>query len=168
MARRTDRDHQHEFGEVFRRFMRLQRRLKAVLPRDVLRARERLHKLVPHAKHGSHADYDILYNIGLTLARQTAPMTMGELSQALEVPLSTATRIVDLLVKSEFAQRLPDPADRRVVRVGLTKTGQEMYRTMDGFITKRVEQLLNPFTPAERETLIALLTKLVTALEQEV
>lgn len=168
MARRIRRDHQAQFAEVFRRFMRLQRKLKALLPSDVTQARERLHKLVPHAHGGSHADFDILYNLGLTLARQEDPMTMGELSQALDVPLSTATRFVDLLVKSEFAERLPDPSDRRVVRVGLTPTGLDIYRAMDGFIAARVEQLLKPFTPAERETLIALLTKLVTALELEV
>ncbi len=169
MPRRTrrDADHQAEFTRVFRRFMRLQRRLKAVLPRDLVRAREQLHQLFPPGRTGNHADYDILYNLGLTLAQQPEPTTMGALSQALGVPLSTATRLVDLLVKNDFVQRLPDPEDRRIVRVELTPTGRELYRTLDEFITKRVEQLLSPFTAAERETLIALMTKLVTALEQE-
>src|SRR5260221_10414759 len=140
MPRRTRRaDHQAEFTEVFRRFLRLQRRLKAVLPRDVVRARARLHRLFPPGRAGDHADYDILYNIGLTLARQPEAMTMGELSQALDVPLSTATRIVDLLVNNNFAQRLPDPEDRRIVRVELTPTGREMYQALDEFIAKRVE-----------------------------
>jgi DNA-binding MarR family transcriptional regulator len=166
MSRKVTRDHRAEFREVFRRFMRLQRRLKDLLPRDVARARDQMHRLFSPGK-ASAADYDLFYNLGLTIARQPEPLTMGEISQALSVPLSTATRLVDLLVKNEFAQRLPDPNDRRVVRVSLTKTGKTLYQALDGFIAERVEQLLHPFTVAERETLIALMTKLVTALEQE-
>jgi len=168
MPRKIIRDHRAEFREVFRRFMRLQRKFKEILPRDVARARERLHRLFPPGRAGSAADYDLFYSLGLSMGRKSEPITMGELSQDLSVPLSTATRVVDVMVKNKFAQRLPDPADRRVVRVCLTKTGQEMYRALDGFIAERVEQVLNPFTPAERETLIALMTKLANALEQEI
>jgi len=41
---------------------------------------------------------------------------MGELSKALDVPLSTATRIADC-GQERYAERSPDPKDRRVVRV---------------------------------------------------
>ena len=45
---------------------------------------------------------------------------MGELSNALSLPFSTATRMVDYLVARGYIQRLSDTTDRRVVRVALT------------------------------------------------
>ena len=161
--------HTAQFTEIVRHFIRLKPRLKATLPEDENLARVKAHLEEAHlgGRAGSIADYDLLLNIGVILSRQQEPMTMGELSQALDVPLSTATRIVDWLVKNDYAKRLSDPDDRRIVRVALTETGQAMYRAANEFIQKRVERLLRPFTPEERENLVMLLRKLVKALEEE-
>jgi DNA-binding MarR family transcriptional regulator len=91
---------------------------------------------------------------------------MGDLSRALNVPLSSATRVVDLLVKSSCVERLADPDDRRVVRVALTETGAAISRAVNSAIQRRAERMLRPFTPPERETLIVLLRKLVAGLEE--
>jgi DNA-binding MarR family transcriptional regulator len=90
---------------------------------------------------------------------------MGELSRALQVPLSTATRIMDWLVKNGYAGRLPDPEDRRIVRVTLTETGQEMYYTINDYLMERFEKLMGQFSLQERESLLSLLSKLSDALE---
>jgi DNA-binding MarR family transcriptional regulator len=158
--------HTTQFTEIIRHLIRLKPRLKAVMPVDenLARVKARLDELYPEARSG---DFDLLLNIGVVLSHQQEPMTMGDLSRTLDVPLSTATRIVDWLVKNHYAKRLPDSDDRRVVRVTLTETGQAMYRVANEFIQKRVERLLRPFTPEERETLIALLRKLVAALEEQ-
>ncbi len=159
--------HTSQITEIVRHFTRLKPRLKAVLPEDLARIKARLDELHPDGTRGSAHDYELLYHIGVILSRQAEPMTMGELSKAMDVPLSTATRIVDWLVKSGFVQRLPDPDDRRIVRVTLTDTGQAMYKTGNEFVRKRVEHLLRRFTPEERENLVLLLGKLVEALEEQ-
>ena len=157
-----------EFVDIIRRLIHLRRRFKAVLPRDVAQARARFKKLLPEDRSGQDADFDLLHNLGVALSRRKEPMTMGELSQTLDVPLSTATRIVDLLVKNDYARRLPDPGDRRVVRIALTETGQGMYQALDDFMRRRIEQLLRPFSRAECRHLVRLLNKLVAGLEKEV
>ena len=91
---------------------------------------------------------------------------MGELSHALEVPLSTATHIVDWLVKNDYARRLDDPEDRRIVRVTLTEGGQDMYRAINEFITQRIEHFLSQFSPEDRENLLSLLNKVIDTLEK--
>jgi DNA-binding MarR family transcriptional regulator len=90
---------------------------------------------------------------------------MGELSGALSVPLSTATRMVDWLVSSGYAQRLPDVEDRRVVRVALTDSGRELHRTIESYTSERVQQILFCLTPEEQATLFALIRKVVAALK---
>jgi DNA-binding MarR family transcriptional regulator len=141
--------------------MRLKPRLKLALPPDLARAKAQLDTL------RSAGDHDTLFQVGVVLARQPEPLSMGELSKALDVPLSTATRIVDWWVKSGYAERSPDAQDRRVVRVALTRSGRGLLKAGNKLICQRVEQVLRHFTPDERETLVALMRKLVASLENE-
>ncbi len=163
----SDSSYTTQFMEIVRQFVCLRHRLRAMLPEDVAQARARFAKLFPEEQARSVIDYDLLYRVGVLLSIWQEPMTMGELGQALDVPLSTATRVVDLLVENGFARRVPDAEDRRVVRVTLTDTGLEMYQTINGFVRKRVERLLQVLTPEEQETLITLMGKFVEAFDEE-
>lgn len=152
--------------DIVRGFVRLKPRLAVVLPEDLARLKDRLHELHPEGGSRRTADYDLFYHICIVLSRQREPLTMGELSEALAVPLSTATRMVDWLVDSGYVERLPDPGDRRIVRVALTKTGQKLYQAINEFARQRVEHLLRRFTPEERRQLVLLLRKVVDALKE--
>lgn len=58
--------------------------------------------------------------------------TMNRLSDGMGLHGTTMTRMVDGLVKVGFVERFSDPADRRVVKVRLSPSGQaamEEYRT---------------------------------------
>lgn len=155
------------YMEIIRSFMSFRNRLTAITPEELTDARHRLSELMPHGHEWNKNDFGLLFGIGALLRRRQEPMTMGELSQALDVPLSTATRIVDQLVKYGYAQRLPDPDDRRVVRVGLTTTGQQMYEGVQRFFEERVRQFLRYLAPDEQETLLLLLHKVHDAVQQE-
>lgn len=156
-----------DLTDILRRLLYLKRRLKVVLPEDLANMKAQLDESHPEGQTSNAADYNLLYNIGVILAHQQEAMTMGELGRALDVPLSTATRIVDWLVKSGYAERQPDPNDRRVVRVALTGTGQAMYQASNAFMRRRLEKWLRRLTVEECENLLVLLRKLVQALEEE-
>jgi len=156
-----------EFMEIIRGFMTLRHRLKPVLPEEIARAKEQLSRLLPRGQEWNNHDFDLFFSVGAILIRRQAPMTMGELGQALDVPLSTATRIVDQLVKHEYAQRLPDQDDRRIVRVALTGTGAQMYQSIQGLFVSRLKQILGYFTADEQASLLALLRKLHNAITEE-
>ncbi len=144
--------------------MRQRRSLPTVLPEDLAQLRERLAD--SHFESGSKrsGDYNLLYRTGVVLTEHDEPLTMGELSRLLDVPLSTATRIVDWLVEGGFVERLPDLDDRRIVRVGLTSQGRQLYQTLYGFLRERIEQVLSRFDAGERDQMVALLRKLVLVL----
>lgn len=159
--------HIAEITEILHRLFHLKHRLKVVLPEDLARLKAQLIASHPGGKTGSAADYDLFYNIGMILSRQQEPITMGDLSRALDVPLSSATRIVDWLVKNGYAERQPDPGDRRIVRVALTATGLEMNGAINAFIRDRIERWLRHFTPEECAILVPLMRKFVDVLEEE-
>ena len=157
-----------EFAEIIQSLMAMRPRLKVMLPEDLIRLKTQLSQSYPEGNMVTKADHNLLYNIGAILSHQEEPITMGELSRTLDVPLSTATRIVDWLVTNNFVERRSDPADRRIVHVRLTETGQTMFRLTNDYIRARVEKLLGCFTREESTTFIALFRKLVRALEDEV
>ena len=161
--------HATQLADVIRHFIRLKSHLKCVQPEDAEAAAivARLTETHPLGATTTSTDFDLLYGAFVILA-QREPMTMGEFSQNLDVPLSTATRLVDWLVKSGYVARLADPEDRRVVRVSLTGTGQAMVQAGNELICRQAEMLLRGFTTTEREDLIRLLDKLAQALDGEV
>jgi DNA-binding MarR family transcriptional regulator len=73
-------------------------------------------------------------NRGLTMAQlrlmyllyQRDQQTITELAEQMHVRKPTITGLTDRLIKHKLIRRLDDPADRRVVRIGLTKEGRRV------------------------------------------
>ncbi len=156
-SHRADSD---ELVDLVRELIRLQPRLKALLPADLSRLKARL-------RRGGHApDYELFYRVSTVLARSPEPQTMGEIRAALGVPLSSATRMVTWLVQHGYARRFADPDDRRVVRVTLTEEGRALAVRIDRFLRRQLRHVIRRFTPSERAQLVRLLRKLIAALDE--
>jgi DNA-binding MarR family transcriptional regulator len=90
------------------------------------------------------------------------PYGMSELGAVLGLAKSSLTGLVDRSERNGLVQRTPDPQDSRAVRVSLTRQGA---RLADEFYTetcRRVEELTAGLASAERDTLAALLGRVVT------
>jgi DNA-binding MarR family transcriptional regulator len=155
-------------AEVLRRLFTIRSRIPFVLPDQIASAKARLEDTRPGGREGLAADYELLHRIARILISQPEPCSMGDLSRALDVPLSSATRIVDWLERNNFAERLPDPSDRRVVRIGLTEAGREIYRIGNVLMQKRIQKWLRRFTPEEAAELVRLLGKLADTMEEDI
>ena len=156
-----------EIFEIMQRIFRLKDRFRASVPENLVILRKRLLASKLSAETGHANNFDLFHNIGLVFSRHDGSITMGELSRDLNVPLSSATRTMDWLVKNGYAERLPDPQDRRVVRVGLTASGQEIYATINQLFMERMEQLMGQLTTEERKTFISLLLKALDGFETQ-
>ena len=148
----------HEFTQVKARF-------KASFPEELAQLRNRLDEIHPRGVPHRLANYDLFYRISHNLYRKNN-LTMGELSSALSVPLSTATGMVDWLVNDGYAQRLPDPEDRRIVRVALTDSGRELHKMVEGFVGQRFQQIMSCLTDEEQSMMFTLFRKVVSALKE--
>ncbi len=154
-----------ELMGVFQHMLSLRAQFRAVAPENMATMRVYLDEERLKGKAGT-MNFNLFYNVGAILSREAEPVTMGELGHALDVPLSTATRIVDWMVDRGYVRRIHDPNDRRVVRLSLTDNGQELYRTIDRFIRDRIEMILHELTPAERDSLLVLVHRLVDIVEK--
>jgi DNA-binding MarR family transcriptional regulator len=154
-----------EFVTLVQRFMRLRPKL-LFQDESIARIKKQMQDLKDSGA-GNHEDRIFLFRILHTLTTSETPPTMGELSAVLGLPLSSATRMADGLVRAKFVQRCDDPHDRRVVRLCLTKTGQQFMQTATNFMKGRIMQLLNHFTVEEQAQLLRLMNKLIDSIETE-
>jgi DNA-binding MarR family transcriptional regulator len=92
--------------------------------------------------------------------------TMGDLSKALPLPLSTVSRIVSMLEEQGFVQRLPDAEDGRVVRVGLTDVGRQLHEAMQSHAVHSAQSILDCLTAEEQIILLTLLGKVASNLKK--
>jgi DNA-binding MarR family transcriptional regulator len=152
--------------DILLRLSYLRRRFRGKLPEQIVNLKTSIKEHNLREKIAQINDRDVFFTIGFVFSRQSRPLTMGDLSRILGVPFSTATRTVDWLVNNSYVQRLPDPEDRRVVRVELTAAGKELYGAMNDLLLQSAEQLLHDFSLEERKEFGRLLGKLVDKLEQ--
>lgn len=85
----------------------------------------------------------------------TAGITAGELAAEAHLTTGAVTAVLDRLERAGYARRVPDPADRRRVRIELTATvgqaaaeiygprGQAFHELFDRYTTDQLELLLD-------------------------
>jgi DNA-binding MarR family transcriptional regulator len=156
-----------QFVELIQRFICL--RPKLILPEHVIQFKKKMEGLKNKmdGAGGSPEDHSFLFRILILLAQSATPFTMSELSTELNVPMSTATRIVDWLVRGDLVERVNDPNDRRIVRVGMSKGGRELYEMGMTYNKQRITRLLRDFSSEEQEQLLKLMGKLFDSLLRE-
>jgi DNA-binding MarR family transcriptional regulator len=137
--------------------------VRSAPPEEVLQLRNQLHGMRAAHKPQLIANPATFYRMGAMLY-QTSDVTMGELSRAISVPFSTATRMVTLWVDSGYARRLSDPNDRRIVRVVLTDRGRRLHEAIENHIAQGVQRILSCLTSEEQTILLTLLGRVASAL----
>ncbi|MFF0461421.1 MarR family winged helix-turn-helix transcriptional regulator [Streptomyces mexicanus] len=135
-----------------------------LLAEQLLRLTRRLHRiqkrhLEEHALGITPAQSRLLR----TLAHFGEPPRMADLAQSLEVVPRAVTTLVDGLETSGKVRRVPDPANRRVIRIELTDDGRATLRALHHARRAAAEEILAPLTGEQRETLGGLLDTLVSA-----
>lgn len=89
------------------------------------------------------------------------PYGMGELGAMLGLAKSSLTGLVDRTERNGLVQRESDPRDTRAVRVALTPQGSKVAEEFYAEACRRIEQLPAGLTATERDTLAALLGRVV-------
>jgi len=146
--------------ELMRRYISLKPKL--IMPEHIAEFRKKMQSF-----KSSSEDHAFVFRVLMLVSQNVEPLTMSELSSELNVPMSTATRIVDGLVQGGMVERVPDPNDRRVVRVQMSQNGRELYELGMAYGKQRIAKLLKDFTAEEQEQLLKLMSKLFDALLNE-
>lgn len=96
----------------------------------------------------------------LLIIASNQPCTMGEVAkQVPSLSLSSITVIVDKLVKTHFVERTRCDEDRRVVRVKLTKVGQEFYESYQKAMVRMASRMLTHIDEEAQDFLLNIYRK---------
>jgi len=119
----------------------------AVLTRNF----ELLRRRRSHQLEVDRAEYLLLRTL-----EANGPSSIGDLADALGLDSSTVGRQASGLERSGWAERVPDPADRRRMIVQLTPTGRTAMRRTSRERRRRTESLLGHWSEEDLHTLAAM------------
>jgi DNA-binding MarR family transcriptional regulator len=134
---------------------------------------DRIHSLGKYLKRSAdetfaayglnHGEWKVL----LTLRRSGEPYlrSPGWLAEHLNLSSGAMTNRLDRLEESNLIRRLPDPNDRRALKVELTDEGHRVWRESIGAQATKEAEIASTLTEGEKEQLTTLLRKLMLSLE---
>lgn len=115
------------------------------------------------------ADLDLNFSQFLALKKlgESGEMAPGELARVLNYNPGAMTRLLDKLEQLGYLQRVPDPNDRRALRLELTAAGRAVHTRILGCGTAAAERAFAQISRAEQHQLHQLLTRVLDHLHDE-
>ncbi len=102
----------------------------------------------------------------LMLVFRYEPLSVNELKKNLNIAQSSASEMINRLVRQKLLHREKDPADRRITRISLTPRTRKILQNHTASMQNIYRKILDPLTPKEQlqlvqafETILVLLQK---------
>jgi len=96
----------------------------------------------------------------LAFVEESGPLTQTRLAQRLGLGRAATGSVIDALEKRGLVERQPDPDDRRVWLVTVTRAGQELVEQVNASDQVLRSELRAGISRADRQQLAALLVRL--------
>ena len=97
----------------------------------------------------------------LAALQEFGPASQASLGRHTAMDRSDVAAAVSELVGRGLAGRAPDPADRRRNVIRITPAGAAHLRRLEELLADVQDELLTPLSPAERQELVRLLSRIV-------
>lgn len=93
-------------------------------------------------------------------------LTMNEISEKMNLNISTMTRILDKLVRDDYIKREKDTSDRRIVIVSLTTEGIKATNKLERSVKEYYKKIISNIPTGEVDNIIKSVTMLQQAFEK--
>lgn len=99
------------------------------------------------------------------ILRKHELLTMSELADHLHASLSTATGLIDRLVRNKYVERERVDSDRRLVKIKLTKKGEKIVDELHQIKIRRFRSMLSALSEKDRASYLRIVRRLVEGLD---
>lgn len=103
----------------------------------------------------------------MLLLDRNSEVTMSELIEYINSPMSTATGIVDRLVKKGFVVRDRSETDRRIVIIKLTEEGTKVIKNLKDIIGQYVNMAIECLSEEEKQIMMKIIFKVIKNLQDK-
>ena len=93
------------------------------------------------------------------LTREDGPIPVCKLAEMAGVTTPTVSAVLSGMVRDGLVERIEDPSDRRVVRIGLMPEGQKILDDVVPGLLENQTSVMSGLDDRELKTVIALLSK---------
>ncbi|MEU7436042.1 MarR family transcriptional regulator [Streptomyces sioyaensis] len=97
----------------------------------------------------------------LASLQEYGPGSQAELSRRTGIYRSDMVGVLNELAERDLVERVPDPDDRRRNIITISARGRRRLPRLDKVLDGLQDELLAPLSPAERDQLVQLLTRLL-------
>ena len=124
-------------------------------------------RLARRLRQQSEAPVSPTQSAALSTIERRGPLTLGELAQIERVQPPTITAAITKLENQGLVERLPDPDDKRVTRVQITKAGRRLLDETRSRKRAYLEPRVDALSERDRATLARAADILERLLEEE-
>jgi len=108
-------------------------------------------------------DVSVTQCYAISMLVMVGPVTLNRLAAALYLDKSTASRMIDSLVRLGYVQKMVDSEDARALSLEVTAKGKKLHVKIEQDLVDQMKQLLVDFEPNVRKESARLLSRLAQA-----
>jgi DNA-binding MarR family transcriptional regulator len=109
----------------------------------------------------TRSEYELLVMLVMSRDADKKALTVTEISNLLQITPAGVTHLINPLEGAGYIERLQDPNDRRIVRIGLTDKGSQAAEEIISEVRENLIGLVNHLGEEDSKTLIRLMTKAI-------
>lgn len=107
----------------------------------------------------TRSEYELLVMLVMSKDADKKAFTVTEISNMLQITPAGVTHLINPLEGAGYIERLQDPNDRRIVRIGLTDKGSQAGEALISEVRENLIGLVNHLGEEDSKTLIRLMSK---------
>lgn len=101
----------------------------------------------------------------LDLLNRLGELNMSDMARFMNVTTAAMTGIIDRLVRDGYVMRIPDPDDRRVIKIKLTAKGSSAVKNILEQRRRLITKIFGVLSRDEREEYLKILTRIQDGLK---
>jgi DNA-binding MarR family transcriptional regulator len=109
----------------------------------------------------TRSEYELLVMLVMNLDGDKKALTVTEISTLLQITPAGVTHLINPLEGAGYIERLQDPNDRRIVRIGLTGKGTQVAESLITEVQENLIGLVNFLGEEDSKTLIRLMSQAI-------
>lgn len=92
---------------------------------------------------------------------------MSQIADFINIPMSTATGLIERLVKKGYIERVRNETDRRIVAIRLTDEGKKLADEVKQSISAFIGKIFEALTDEEEKLMMSMFTKITGILSEK-